>query len=923
MYLRISRSVDSTDQVVLNGSYNGLVNITRDPSSIILVTARGGYGGNGGEGGSGGRGGGGGRGGDGGRGGNGRPGRRGEDGGNGGDGGNAGNGGNGADGGHGGDGGSGMDGGNGGNILIDTIHPELLILLECDIKRGKAGRGGYGGSGGGAGSGGSGGSQGYAGSGGSGGTGGDGYESGHRGRDGRNGRSGNSGKSGRPGNSGRCGRTGMDGTDGSIWYVVLDPVTFAPIEQSFHKFNLVVDSYSVRGELDDGIFEPGERVIVENVHVRNNGGLSLPAGALLVFPDTTTFISDKQAYVLPTIRPNETFIVPQLFYGTIPDIPEASYIGRYLSQSTVASHSELVYRTFNAEPVVTTLPVQYPLQISVSGPEHLVQGEKAVFRVIISNISTLPYGTTTGFNIQWRLNIDHRLQSGTGSQVIDGIVEYLDPSTSYVYDFEATVDPNSELFELLPWSADLFFKDKKIEIAQHSVRVTKSYQPMNDTNRDQFDLLFVTNKHIAQLESKLYLRIFDGLGLNVNYWDVEQYNGLSVENSMNQRHAVTWVNEFQGKLIVFPLGHSMQFPLIHPHDILNHFIKDINQPTDLESGLLTIGSVSSAVLPYLLESMIATPIDTKYLSGFFVIGKPTQGVFNKKCNKFLRKKAKKNSIGLYGLSNPVYNLNEVQQKNMLLQLIGSKFELGTASWQQIPITCLSRLYNLNKNDASAFYMAEDRHTGLLEATRFPLDSRFTLVLFSIIRSLSIQAKLKLVYTGGNLAKSQQWAFYGSNDQAYTLSNLLGFALYNDVIQEVLHGIVNGETRMKKIIVEINRKPEYLTVSLFAILCEIQMRIKSVTSAGSIVLFSKIAKSSKQCIKQIESLKSQFIERIGQEECSQTMVQAELNSKNPFPELSTPIERPLLQRHQQYIEKHGNALQEVWKALKLGIHSSSE
>jgi hypothetical protein len=45
--LRIDRT-NYADQLLINGSYNGVVDIDKDPNSMILVTARGGNGGSGG-----------------------------------------------------------------------------------------------------------------------------------------------------------------------------------------------------------------------------------------------------------------------------------------------------------------------------------------------------------------------------------------------------------------------------------------------------------------------------------------------------------------------------------------------------------------------------------------------------------------------------------------------------------------------------------------------------------------------------------------------------------------------------------------------------------------------------------------------------------------------------------------------------------
>jgi hypothetical protein len=693
-------------------------------------------------------------------------------------------------------------------------------------------------------------------------------------------------------------------------------VTLTPIEQSYYKFNLCVDTFTIRGELDDGIFEPGERVVIENIQVTNNGGLTLPAGSLLWFPNTSTFQSEKAIFSLPAISPNCTHVVPQAFYGNIPDIPEAQVIGRYQSQTTVLSHSELMYRKFNNAAIESTILVQYPVQINIEGPEHLVQGEKAIFRINIQNISRIPYGGTTGYNVSWRLNVDPRLHvTGTDAQVIEGFVDYIAPNTTFVHEFEATVNPNASMFELLPWAVDLFFKNKKVEIVQKSVRVTMSFQAMHDQNRDQFDVLFVTNKHIAQTESRLYMRIFDGLGLGVNFWDCEQYNGLSIDNTTNQRHPVSWIGQFQGKLIVFPLGHSSEFPLAFPHDLLSHFIGKISDPVDFDNGLLTIGAATPHVLPYLLGSISGAPVESEHLSGSFVLGVPSIEGFQKKCQDYVLKKAKSKTTAIYGLDKVAYNVRDVPAKNAFWKAISSTYQLGTAEFKELPANCLTRLYNLSKQDSSPLYLSEDRYVSALETTQFPLASRFAITLFSVIRSLSIATKLKLAYSGGSLAAEEAWTFIGKQGQVYTVSDLVCFALYCDISQELLHGIKDGaNTRVNRLIYEFNRKPDYFSnIQLLKLITELQIRLKTVGS--SIMVFSKTTQSNKNCSKKLEELKQQMIKKLGQPQYNQVLAQVEQTSTQEFTELNV-IERPLIQQHQQYIETPGSAIQEVWKAITI-------
>ena len=171
-----------------------------------------------------------------------------------GDGGRGGNGGDGGRGGDGADGGSPAPGalaGRGGNVVVSTQDPKLLMLVECDVRGGFGGRGGLGGI------------PGSAGHGGSGGSGGSGGRAGHAGKEittkdsagktvvvkkaGKPGKSGSSGSSGKSGGNGSSGRGTQNcsnlsnGPDGSVSFVVLDS-NCSTLQQSTERYNLTVRS---------------------------------------------------------------------------------------------------------------------------------------------------------------------------------------------------------------------------------------------------------------------------------------------------------------------------------------------------------------------------------------------------------------------------------------------------------------------------------------------------------------------------------------------------------------------------------------------------------------------------------------------------------------------------------------------------------
>ena len=94
----------------------------------------------------------------------------------------------------------------------------------------------------------------------------------------------------------------------------------------------------------------------------------------------------------------------------------------------------------------------------------------------------------------------------------------------------------AELFDWCHWEADLYLRDKLIEYNSEKIRVSPFYIPSTPST----DVLFVTNQHISRKEFVFWQRILENVGANVDFWDTQRYNGLSVDSHTGQVHEVTW-----------------------------------------------------------------------------------------------------------------------------------------------------------------------------------------------------------------------------------------------------------------------------------------------------------------------------------------------------------------------------------------------
>ena len=382
------------DELHVSGTCNVVAKLGGNRAEeIFLVNCRGGNGGRGGQGGDGGRGGMGGSGGHGARGYNTYWGNRG------GPGGNGGSGGTGGPGGPGGRGGDGGHAGFGGMCVFQTADPTLLMLVDADCMCGTNDVGGDGGSGGFGNIGGQGGDGGFGGS-------GKDFSVGHSGFRGSNGFSGPNGPSGQRGTNGNP-------ANGAILWVVSNS-DGGVLYQAGTRFEAEVTNLKVLSAIDDGIFEPNERILVSDVLVVNSGGLPLPDGVSTFMPSTKTIKFEPTCFNLPSehLFPGQSFVIPITYYGRIFDQPPPNVPGPFVSRAEFHSRAELLGRPFEKSFLHQRLVVQYPVNLAyLRCSENLGRGEVSVLEIGVQNISTMPYGNCAGSGgrVVLQLHLDARI----------------------------------------------------------------------------------------------------------------------------------------------------------------------------------------------------------------------------------------------------------------------------------------------------------------------------------------------------------------------------------------------------------------------------------------------------------------------------------------------------------------------------------
>lgn len=520
----------------------------------------------------------------GGRGGDGGDGGKGQDGGHGGSGSNATrsrsgeDGGDGGDGGRGGDGGHGGNGGEGGKVIAKTKADEshLLMLVEPMVHGGDGGIGGTGGPGGAGGRGGSGGSS---------------YSWQERSGTDANGnpqyrtRRNPGGSSGRRGHGGAAGATGTRGRQGPHGHfsVKLLNDQGQEIASYARRFDLEIVSYQLRDAYQDQIWEPGERIYISQLTVRNTGAMPMPPhrNAYFIFRNNNLIISDPLALELPTGLPagaSHTF-EEELCIRVRRPRPEE--IGEeplnWTAQAMPRALMGGIQKVFDAAVNPTALEVSFPVECSpITGHHAIARGEATRLDWTVTNESALDQGkmSNQGRELEtllrlvlkddpdalplkyiilfdkWGRECPHNepldqvipmlLAKGNG----DDIKNFLE-QVAYI-GIHPDARPMTTAASHL--SVDFAHPDEPdaletIQRPEFQVRVAKRY-----TKTPGSDILLVINKDTHLRTVQDIVGYYEQLGSEVDIWDISHYGRLNLEHL--QENGRTLMEDFEGKTVL-------------------------------------------------------------------------------------------------------------------------------------------------------------------------------------------------------------------------------------------------------------------------------------------------------------------------------------------------------------------------------------
>ena len=491
----------------------------------------------------------------------------------------------GSDGGPGGDGGdsgiptNGKDAGKGGKVTLELSEKDtaLLMLVETSVEGGKGGLAGQHGTPGSGGSGGSGGSS-YSWtetetwtetS-----TDGDGntttetksnttYHSNPGGSDGYSGSNGS-----RPNVSTTNGRNGDKGQQ--IIKVVSENGETKTFQQ---RYDLVLQSYDYNSEDFDGILEPGEKVLVQKIKIKNTGGMPTPAftKVRLFLRNGAFSIADSVELTIPkTLVPGESFEFTNEHLSFTIKNTILKEIGedRIVWNDTVRPLAEMteVNREFKGFSQDRPITITFPIELeSVMAERSLAPGEKSKIVLKIKNLSTKDFGSESELKRELEIKVKrsggdinaahYKItdENGKAWDVEEGIfkaIAHLKAGESTLVEGTVEVAKDAEAYRSLDLGLALELGTPKGAQARSRVqkkgvvfRVSQTYQ-VDPTA----DVLLVVNNSTDRDMVKAASDLAHSLGLKTNVWDISYYGEMALTKMLDTGSSL--IQDFKNKTIL-------------------------------------------------------------------------------------------------------------------------------------------------------------------------------------------------------------------------------------------------------------------------------------------------------------------------------------------------------------------------------------
>ncbi|MCJ1432774.1 hypothetical protein MMC27_002131 [Xylographa pallens] len=422
---------------------------------------------------------------------------------------------------------------------------------------------------------------------------------------------------------------GANGQDGSVNVVVRSEDGSVQIYTSLYKLELL--DFEVEDENGDGIFEPGEHVLIRRIRIKNSGGMPSPTCPIPVTSISSVWFSRVSGEQGRTFIPNSipsgaTVTLEGTIMVLIKQCDDSPPIGNlFLKHDSLGIMAVMPWlnRVLPDFGFSKTIPIQFPIELrNIEYLPSLAQGTRSNLSWEIYNKSVKPLGGSTESDRSIEVDISVNSRSASllspvqewTSNVIN-VVDVLPDSSAVRTKQMLRISGDAQNYQELVLSVLLYLaipsRDPSadnaglvpVQVIQQEelrIQVSSAY-----TYNPRAEVLLVTNPatDIHRYQAiQTFLR--DNLGTEMDEWNVGLYGGLQYTADEGEIIGESVLSTYSGKTIIF-LGNRFDFFKTKDRNILQFCDPDALAETCAQgTSCLFLGSAGDPSYLRLLQDLL-------------------------------------------------------------------------------------------------------------------------------------------------------------------------------------------------------------------------------------------------------------------------------------------------------------------------------
>jgi hypothetical protein len=366
--------------------------------------------------------------------------------------------------------------------------------------------------------------------------------------------------------------TAVAGNNGSTVFEVVDSSSGRVNRYSTSDLmNLEMLGYDMVDEDRNGIFEPGEKVTLTNLRIRNRGAMDykFTKAQTLVFLKTSSWmIADPQQLEIPQVKAGETITIgqPGLTFTVRSNTFKANSTAP-VWEDTIVPYNRItrIEKQWDRLALSKSFYITFPVKLTAfTLPENIEAGQSVPISWSVQNLSSADIPVLGQYARSVLTELDFQSSNMTSDLVSlqlggerrnlgQGVVQMisgLKANETRVVEGVLTVSANAEPYSTASLGLGLkingFNSDEMIAIQslQNDIRVTRVYR-----SRSTDDVLLVLTESNRDIY-RAWTSLFQTLGLQGNIWDLSIDGGFSFFNSLSGGGSLS--RDFKGKSVVLP-----------------------------------------------------------------------------------------------------------------------------------------------------------------------------------------------------------------------------------------------------------------------------------------------------------------------------------------------------------------------------------